>query len=72
MHDDIETYRHHPACRNLIFFVYDPDALIPDRAALEKQIAVERIYDGVQLSCHLIVKPCPAGDMSNRSVQGHG
>ncbi|MCG7981047.1 MAG: hypothetical protein G8D81_00150 [gamma proteobacterium symbiont of Clathrolucina costata] len=57
LHDDIETYRHHPACRHLIFFIYDPDALIPDRAALERQIAVERVYDGVPLTCHLVVKP---------------
>ncbi len=29
LHDDIENYRHHPACRNLVFFIYDPDSLIP-------------------------------------------
>lgn len=57
LHDDIETYRHHTACRHLVFFVYDPDALIPDRAALERQIVVERLYDGVPLTCYLIVKP---------------
>ena len=57
MHDDIETYRHHSACRHLVFFIYDPDALIPDRAALERQIAIERVYDGVALTCHLIVRP---------------
>lgn len=57
LHDDIETYRHHPACRNLIFFIYDPNALIPDRAALQRQICVERVYDGVPLVCHLVLKP---------------
>ena len=57
LHDDIETYRHHGACRHLVFFIYDPDALIPDRAALDRQISVERIYDGVPLTCHLVVKP---------------
>jgi len=57
LHDDIETYRHHASCRNLIFFIYDPDALIPDRAALERQLLVERVYDGVPLTCHLILKP---------------
>ncbi len=57
LHDDIETYRHHRACRHLVFFIYDPDVLIPDRASLERQIAVERVYDGVPLTCHLIVKP---------------
>lgn len=57
LHDDIETYRHHQSCRHLLFFIYDPDALIPDRAALERQIVVERVYDGVPLTCHLILKP---------------
>ena len=57
LHDDIETYRHHPACRHLVFFLYDPDSLVPDHGALERQIAVERVYAGVPLTCHLIVKP---------------
>jgi hypothetical protein len=57
LHDDIETYRSHPHCENLIFFIYDPDALIPDKAALERQIVVARTYDGVSLTCHLIVRP---------------
>lgn len=42
LHDDIETYRSHPHCENLIFFIYDPNALIPDKAALERQIVVAR------------------------------
>ena len=25
LHDDIETYRHHQHCDNVVFFVYDPD-----------------------------------------------
>jgi hypothetical protein len=50
-------YRNHPACTDLIFFAYDPDALIPDRGALERQITVERAYGGIPLRCHLIVKP---------------
>lgn len=57
IHDDIETYRHHASCRNLIFFIYDPDALIPDRGALDRQVRVERTYDGVPLTCYLVVKP---------------
>lgn len=57
LHDDIEIYRSHPHCQNLIFFIYDPDALIPDKGALERQIVVTRTYDGVPLACHLIVKP---------------
>ena len=57
LHDDIETYRHHPACKHLVFFIYDPDALIPDRAALERQISVESVYDGVPLVCHSVIRP---------------
>ena len=57
MHDDIETYRHHQYCEHLIFFVYDPDVLIPDRGALARQIHAARVYDGIALTCHLVVKP---------------
>jgi hypothetical protein len=57
LHDDIENYRNHSHCRDLVFFVYDPDVFIPDRQALERQIVVNREYDGVPLSCHLVVKP---------------
>jgi hypothetical protein len=57
LHDDIEIYRSHPHCENLIFFIYDPNALIPDKGALERQIVVARSYDGVSLTCHLIVRP---------------
>src|SRR5205823_1966581 len=37
MHDDIETYRHHVYCDTLVFFVYDPDSLIPDQQQLRVQ-----------------------------------
>ena len=57
IHDDIETYRHHTACRYLVFFIYDPDAMIPDRASLERQVVTKRSYDGVPLDCYLVVKP---------------
>jgi hypothetical protein len=60
LHDDIEMYRIHPQCDDLIFFVYDPDALIPDQRALRDAIETERAYGhgGVKrLRCHLIVKP---------------
>ena len=57
LHDDIETYRSHEACRHLVFFIYDPNALIPDRAALARQICVERVYDGMAVTCHLVVLP---------------
>lgn len=57
LHDDIETYRHHRGCRHIVFFIYDPDALIPDKAALVRQIEIDRQYAGVALSCRLICKP---------------
>jgi hypothetical protein len=60
LHDDIEMYRTHPQCDDLIFFVYDPDALIPDTRALREAIEIERTYgEGgkKRLKCHLIVKP---------------
>jgi len=60
LHDDIEMYRTHPHCDNLVFFTYDPDAFIPDQRALRRAIEVERSYggmDGKRLACHLIVKP---------------
>ena len=57
LHDDIETYRHHPYCDHLIFFIYDPDSLIPDVSALNSEISTVRTYDGKPLHCHLIVRP---------------
>ncbi len=57
LHDDIETYRNHPQCEHLIFFIYDPNSLIPDIFALRKEIMIDRIYDGKTLHCHLIVRP---------------
>jgi hypothetical protein len=60
LHDDIEMYRTHPRCDDLIFFVYDPNALIPDQRALREAIEIDRAYGhgaDRQLKCHLIVKP---------------
>jgi REase_DpnII-MboI len=57
IHDDIEMYRHHPDCDHLIFFIYDPDSLIPNVAALNTEVAEDRVYAGRSLYCHLIVKP---------------
>jgi REase_DpnII-MboI len=59
LHDDIEMYRTHPRCDDLIFFVYDPNLFIPDQRALRGAIEVARFYgDGSEkrLNCHLIVK----------------
>jgi hypothetical protein len=60
LHDDIEMYRTHPRCDDLIFFVYDPNGLIPDQRALREAIEVDRAYGpgGEKLlRCHLVVKP---------------
>jgi hypothetical protein len=59
MHDDIETYRHYAYCDTLVFFVYDPNSLIPDQQKLREQIEEERFYkqSGRTLRCVLIVKP---------------
>ena len=57
LHDDIEMYRTHPRCDHLVFFIYDPEAFIPDERALREAIEIERTYGGEKrLSCHLIVK----------------
>ncbi len=57
LHDDIEVYRHHPHCETVVFFVYDPDSLIPDQRELRRTIEQSRVYDGRTLICRLIVKP---------------
>lgn len=60
LHDDIEMYRTHPRCDDLVFFAYDPDAFIPDQRALREAIEIERAYGSgseKRLRCHLIVKP---------------
>jgi hypothetical protein len=57
LNDDIETYRYHPSCDDLIFFIYDPDALIPDGAALERHLSSPRTYAEKTLRCHAVIKP---------------
>ena len=57
LHDDIETYRHHSHCDNIVFFIYDPDTHIPDGDSLKRAIHVARVYDGRALNVLLIVKP---------------
>jgi hypothetical protein len=57
LHDDIETYRNHPNCSYIIFFIYDRDALIPDIRALKRQIEGIRNYDGKQIQVFCVVKP---------------
>ncbi len=57
LHDDIETYRTHPSCNSLAFFIYDRDALIPDVAALKRQIEGVRTYGQNQLVVYCVIKP---------------
>lgn len=52
LNDDIETYRYHAYCDDLIFFIYDPDGNIPDSAALERHVRTSRTYDGKTLRAH--------------------
>ena len=57
INDDIETYRYHSHCDDLVFFIYDPDALIPDSATISRHISTNRIYDNKVLRCHGVIKP---------------
>lgn len=57
LNDDIETYRYHPNCDDLVFFIYDPDGLIPDGAALERHLTSPRTYADKALRCHAVIKP---------------
>lgn len=43
LNDDIETYRYHPSCDDLVFFIYDPDGLIPDAARLSDTYALSAV-----------------------------
>lgn len=57
VNDDIETYRYHSHCDDLVFFIYDPEGYIPDAAAMERHLKVARSYDGRTLRCHGVIKP---------------
>lgn len=57
VNDDIETYRYHAYCDDLVFFIYDPEGYIPDAAAMERHLKVARSYDGRTLRCHGVIKP---------------
>jgi REase_DpnII-MboI len=57
LNDDIETYRYHRSCDDLVFFVYDPDANIPDKLALERHVHSPRTYGNKTLRCHAVIKP---------------
>jgi len=57
LHDDIESFRHHVDGSNIVFFIFDRESLIPDQAALKRQIEVARTHDGSEMRCYLIVRP---------------
>lgn len=57
INDDIETYRYHPSCDDLIFFVYDPNSHIPDSAAVTRHLQENRSYGNKVLRCHGVIKP---------------
>lgn len=57
LHDDIEIYRHHQYCDTIVFFIYDPNSLIPDLRELRRTIEQSRVYEGRPLVCKLLIKP---------------
>jgi hypothetical protein len=57
LNNDIENYRYHSHCDHLIFFIYDPNSLIPDSAALATHITSERTYGSKSLRCYAVIKP---------------
>jgi len=57
LNDDIETYRYHPACDQIIFFIYDPDACIPDATSLIRHASEPRQYGDKILKCFAVIKP---------------
>jgi REase_DpnII-MboI len=57
INDDIETYRYHPRCDDLIFFIYDPDSNIPDSVSVQRHISESRTYGEKVLRCHGVIKP---------------
>lgn len=57
LNDDIENYRYHSYCDDLIFFIYDPNSLIPDSSALSNHISSSRTYGSKTLRCHAVIKP---------------
>jgi hypothetical protein len=57
LNDDIETYRYHPSCDDLIFFIFDPDGFIPDAGALQRHLCSSRSYGDRTLTCHVVIKP---------------
>lgn len=57
LNNDIENYRYHSHCDDLIFFIYDPNSLIPDSIALQAHLTSARAYGEKVLRCHAVIKP---------------
>jgi hypothetical protein len=57
LNNDIESYRYHSHCDDLIFFIYDPESLIPDGSALRAHLISSRTYGDKTLRCHAVIKP---------------
>ena len=57
INNDIETYRYHPSCDDLLFFIFDPNSHIPDSAAVTRHLQSSRTYDNKVLRCHGVIKP---------------
>ena len=50
---DKERYRKHPKCRTLICFIYDPQSMLKNPAALETDLS----SDDEELSVHVWINP---------------
>lgn len=57
LNDDIETYRYHPHCDHLVFFIFDPDSHIPDSGSLSRHLSEARMYSNRTLNCYAVIKP---------------
>ena len=57
INDDIENYRYHSHCDDLIFFIYDPQSFLPDSASVKAHVTSERQYGQRILRCHAVIKP---------------
>jgi hypothetical protein len=57
LNNDIENYRYHSHCDDLVFFIYDPDSFIPDATALHTHLTSSRTCGEKTLRCHAVIKP---------------
>lgn len=57
LHDDIEMYKQIDECSLIIFFIYDPNGLIPSTKTLVDSICVPRLYGEKSIEVKLVIKP---------------